>query len=47
MRLKAVVASRQAVYHLAKQHRISDTLAREQVLWLDMEEARILGGHLD
>lgn len=47
MRLKAVVASCQAVYHLAKQHRISDTLAREQVLWLDMEEARILGGHLD
>ncbi|WP_409242459.1 cation:proton antiporter domain-containing protein [Enterobacter hormaechei] len=43
MRLKAVMASRQAVYHLAKQHRISDTLAREQVLWLDMEEARIIG----
>lgn len=42
MRLRAIAASRKAVYHLARQHRISDTLARQQVLLLDMEEARIV-----
>lgn len=41
MRLGAIVASREAVFHLARTHRISDTLAREQVRLLDMQEARI------
>ncbi len=41
LRLDANNASRQAVFQLARKHRISDTLAREQVLLLDMQEARL------
>lgn len=42
MRLAAIESSRRAVYLLAKQHRISDTLAREQVTLLDHQEASLL-----
>ncbi|MFQ1063279.1 Na+/H+ antiporter [Bordetella trematum] len=41
LRLQAVAAARQAIYQLARRHQISDSLAREQVMLLDMEEARI------
>jgi len=44
LRLEAVAASRQALYHLARRHRISDTFAREQILLLDLQETRILAG---
>ncbi|MBN3846945.1 Na+/H+ antiporter [Paraburkholderia sp. Ac-20342] len=43
MQLAAIGASRQAVYRLAKRHRISDTLAREHVMWLDLQETSLLG----
>jgi Na+/H+ antiporter len=45
LRLEAVAASRQALYHLARRHKISDTFAREQILLLDMQETRILAGN--
>jgi CPA1 family monovalent cation:H+ antiporter len=41
MRLEAIAASRQALFRLARTHRISDTLAREQVRLLDLHEARL------
>lgn len=41
MRLEAIAASRQALFGLARTHRISDTLAREQVRLLDLHEARL------
>lgn len=41
MRLDAIAASREAVFHLARTHRISDALAREQVRLLDLQEARL------
>lgn len=44
MRLEAVAASRRAIYQLALRHRISDALAREQGLLLDMQETRIQAG---
>lgn len=42
MRLEAIAASRRAIYRLALRHRISDTYAREQVQWLDMQESQLL-----
>lgn len=41
MRLDAISASRDAVFHLARAHRISDTLAREQARLLDLHEAHL------
>jgi monovalent cation/hydrogen antiporter len=41
MRLDAIVASRDAVFHLARTHRISDSLAREQVRLLDLHETQL------
>src|SRR5690625_2538864 len=41
MRLAATDASRQAIFALARQHRISDELAREQVHLLDLLDVRL------
>jgi len=41
MRLDAIVASRDAVFRLARTHRISDALAREQVRLLDLLESHL------
>ncbi|WP_017524412.1 Na+/H+ antiporter [Pusillimonas noertemannii] len=41
MRLAAIAASRQAIFELARTHRISDELAREQVQLLDLQEVRL------
>ncbi|TFL15592.1 Na+/H+ antiporter [Pusillimonas caeni] len=41
MRLAAISASRQAIFDLARTHRISDELAREQVQLLDLQEVRL------
>lgn len=41
MRLEAIFASRDAVFQLARTHRISDSLAREQVRLLDLHEAQL------
>lgn len=41
MRLAAIEAARQAVYQLAREHRISDALAREHVRKLDLHEVRL------
>jgi CPA1 family monovalent cation:H+ antiporter len=41
LRLEAIAASRDAVFHLARTHRISDSLAREQVRLLDLHEAHL------
>lgn len=41
MRLGAIKASRQAVYKLAREHRISDALARQYVKKLDLHEVRL------
>lgn len=41
MRLDAVKASREAVFQLARERRISDALAREQVMKLDLHEVRL------
>lgn len=41
LRLEAIAASREAVFHLARTHRISDSLAREQVRLLDLHEAHL------
>lgn len=41
MRLAAIAASRQAIFHLARTHRISDELAREEVQSLDLQEVRL------
>ncbi|OZI70910.1 Na+/H+ antiporter [Bordetella genomosp. 12] len=43
LRLEAIDASRHAVYQLARTHRISDALARNEVLQLDLQEARLRG----
>lgn len=44
LRLEAVAASRQSLFHLARRHQISDSFAREQILLLDLQETRILAG---
>jgi Na+/H+ antiporter len=41
LRLDAIAASREAVFQLARTHRISDALAREQVRLLDLHEAQL------
>jgi len=41
LRLEAIAASREAVFHLARTHRISDSLAREQGRLLDLHEAHL------
>lgn len=41
LRLEAIAASREAVFHLARTHRISDELAREHVRLLDLHEAQL------
>lgn len=41
LRLDAIAASRDAVFHLARTHRISDALAREQGRRLDLHEAHL------
>ncbi|MBV7499900.1 Na+/H+ antiporter [Achromobacter sp. ACM05] len=41
LRLEAIAASREAVFHLARTHRISDSLAREQGRLLDLLEAHL------
>lgn len=41
IRLAAIAASRQAIYELARNHRISDELARQQVQLLDLQEVRL------
>lgn len=41
MRLGAIAASRAALFQLARKHRISDSLAREHVRLLDMQETRL------
>jgi|TARA_R110000850_G_scaffold276757_2_gene420039 Na+/H+ antiporter len=40
MRLAVIDAARQSIFALARQHKISDELAREMVARLDMEEVR-------
>lgn len=42
LRLKALQASRRAVYRLARTHRVSDELAREHVRLLDLQEAALM-----
>ncbi|WP_313370133.1 Na+/H+ antiporter [Achromobacter animicus] len=41
LRLEAIAASREAVFHLARTYRISDSLAREQGRLLDLHEAHL------
>lgn len=41
LRLAAIAASRKAVFELARSHRISDEVAREQVQLLDLQEVRL------
>ncbi|EFF74322.1 Na+/H+ antiporter [Achromobacter piechaudii ATCC 43553] len=41
LRLEAIAASREAVFQLARTHRISDALAREQVRLLDLHETQL------
>ena len=40
LRLAIIDAARQSIFALARQHKISDELAREMVARLDMEEVR-------
>ena len=41
MRLVIIDAARQAIFHLAKEHKISDDVSREMVKQLDFDEVRI------
>lgn len=41
MRLVIIDAARQAIFHLAKEHKISDDVSREMVKQLDFDEIRI------
>ncbi|MFC3333504.1 hypothetical protein ACFOEM_13935 [Paenalcaligenes hominis] len=40
LRLKIITAARQSIYQLAKEHKISDELARDLVQKLDLDEVR-------